>query len=90
MFITWERFWIIPCEAGKSGSTRIPGIVHLGWVPLFIWMETSVDVIATGHVLTSWLVILILTLLVSLFIDSIAVTRYANAKLIIAGIKMPG
>lgn len=64
----------------KSGFTRILGIVHLSWIPMFIWMASRAETIAHDQALTSWLVVLFLTNLTSLLIDTIDVARYAKGE----------
>ncbi len=64
----------------RTGFTRILGIGHFSWIPMFIWIASRSETIAANNALASWLVILFLTNLVSLLIDTVDVARYVNGE----------
>ena len=59
-----------------SGFTRLLGVGHALWIPMFAWMATRLDAIATHPELQAWLVVLCVTNGVSFIVDTIDVTRY--------------
>ena len=64
----------------RGGFTRLLGIVHIGWVPMFIWIASRLDNISNHADLQIWLTVLFVTNLVSLLIDAADVTRYVNGE----------
>jgi hypothetical protein len=54
----------------RIGFTRILGAVHVMWVPLFAWMATRLDAITNEPGLANWLMLLLVTNLVSLVVDT--------------------
>ncbi len=65
---------------GRIGFTRILGIVHVLWIPMFAWMATRTDTIQIDPLLASWLLVLLATNLVSLIVDASDVTRYLRGE----------
>lgn len=63
-----------------TGFTRILGIVHLLWLPMFWWFASRIDSIAQHDALSSWLLVLIATNLVSLVIDISDNLRYLRGE----------
>lgn len=61
---------------GKIGFTRIMGATHILWVPMFAWMTTRLDTIATDPSLASWLALLAATNLISMIIDTAESVRF--------------
>lgn len=57
--------------------TRILGIAHLMWVPLFAWIATRLDLIEPNSAFAYWLAAVAITNAVSLIVDLIDVTRFA-------------
>ena len=64
----------------RTGFTRILGIVHIAWIPMFIWMMSRSETIADQPSLAAWLGLLFITNLVSLLIDAIDVARYLSGE----------
>lgn len=60
----------------KIGFTRILGIVHAMWIPMFAWMATRIDTIQAEPALAVWLVVLFATNLVSFVVDVSEAVRY--------------
>ena len=65
---------------GRSGFTRLLGVAHLLWLPMFAWMATRLDHIAAQPDLQAWLVVLAMTNAVSFLIDVIDVTRFLRGE----------
>lgn len=64
----------------RIGFTRILGIVHVMWIPMFIWMATRLDAILLDPQLTTWLSVLLVTNLISLIIDAADVIRFVRGE----------
>lgn len=64
----------------RIGFTRILGVVHLFWIPMFAWMGLRVDAIAQSPELSTWLIVLFATNAVSLFIDATDIIRYVRGE----------
>jgi hypothetical protein len=65
---------------GRIGFTRILGVVHIMWVPMFAWMALRLDSITTQPALAHWLLVVFITNLVSLVVDTIDVTRFLRGE----------
>ena len=65
---------------GRLGFTRILGIAHILWVPMFAWMAFRLDAIAAEAAMSQWLLVLLATNAVSLIIDSTDVFRFVNGE----------
>ena len=64
----------------RTGFTRILGIVHAMWIPMFAWMATRIDTIQTDPTFAFWLVVLFATNLVSLVVDASDAVRYLRGE----------
>jgi len=58
------------------GFTRILGTTHVLWVPMFAWMATRIDTIIGQPALANWLVVLFVTNMVSMVVDTIDAVRF--------------
>lgn len=65
---------------GKTGFSRLLGIGHIFWVPMFAWMATRIEHIAAHPDLQMWLVVLAITNAVSAVIDITDVTRFVRGE----------
>lgn len=63
-----------------TGFTRILGVVHFMWVPMFAWMATRIDTIATEPAFATWLVVLFATNLISLVVDLTDAIRFLRGE----------
>ncbi|MGV6805299.1 MAG: hypothetical protein ACWA49_13955 [Ruegeria sp.] len=54
---------------GRMGFTRVLGITHVLWIPMFAWLASRVDAMATTPGLTEWVALLFVTNLASFVID---------------------
>jgi len=64
----------------RTGFTRILGITHYGWIPMFAWLGMRLDHILLNHPLAMWLAILLATNTVSLVIDTVDVARFLRGE----------
>lgn len=60
----------------RTRFTRILGLSHIFWIPMFAWMATRIDHIAQVPALRDWLIALLLTNSVSMIIDTIDAIRF--------------
>ncbi|PSL17791.1 hypothetical protein [Shimia abyssi] len=65
---------------GQFGFTRVLGIGHLLWIPMFAWLATRWDSIAAHPDLFVWIAVLAVTNTVSFVIDIADVTRFVNGE----------
>ena len=65
---------------GRIGFTRILGIGHTLWIPMFAWMALRLDSIATYPELQTWLIVLTMTNAISALIDLSDVTRFVKGE----------
>jgi hypothetical protein len=65
---------------GRLGFTRVLGVTHVLWVPMFAWMAFRLDAIAAYPALSTWLVVLLATNAVSLMIDVTDAFRFAKGE----------
>ncbi len=65
---------------GRIGFTRVLGVAHLLWLPMFAWMATRAADIATHPDLQTWIIVLAITNAVSFVIDITDVTRFAMGE----------
>lgn len=63
---------------GRLGFTRVLGVTHLAWLPMFGWMATRAGDIAAHSDLQTWIIVLAITNAVSFAIDFADVTRFAK------------
>ena len=61
---------------GRIGFTRVMGVAHVFWVPMFAWIFARWDSIATAPDLANWLIVLAATNAVSLVVDAAEVLRF--------------
>ncbi len=64
----------------RIGFTRLIGIAHLLWIPMFAWMATRLDSIATHPELQTWLALVFVTNAISFVVDTIDVTRFWSGE----------
>lgn len=64
----------------RIGFTRILGSTHLLWLPMFTWMATRIDTISAEPGLARWLVVLFITNLVSLAVDTADAIRFLRGE----------
>lgn len=64
----------------RSGFTRVLGIAHMLWLPMFAWMATRADDIVVHTDLQSWIIVLAITNAVSFVVDITDVTRFAMGE----------
>jgi CBS domain containing-hemolysin-like protein len=64
----------------RIGFTRILGITHYAWIPMFAWLGTRLDHILLNQPLTIWLAVLLATNTVSLVIDTMDVARFLRGE----------
>lgn len=60
--------------------TRLLGIAHVAWIPMFAWIATRSDAIAAHPDLNSWIMVLAATNAVSFMIDSTDVFRFIRGE----------
>ncbi|NNL17968.1 MAG: hypothetical protein HKP37_04410 [Boseongicola sp.] len=65
---------------GRIGFTRVLGIGHLLWIPMFAWMAARIDSIGAHPELQAWLIVLAVTNAVSFAIDITDVTRFVKGE----------
>lgn len=61
---------------GKMGFTRLLGVSHVMWVPMFGWMVTRAESIVADPALAVWIGMLFATNLISAIVDTTDVARY--------------
>lgn len=64
----------------RSGFTRLLGVAHVMWVPMFGWMATRLEHIASQPELSAWLTVLLLTNIGSMVIDGLDVRRFLRGE----------
>ncbi len=65
---------------GRIGFTRVLGIGHLLWIPMFVWIAARADSIATHPDLQTWIILLAITNAVSFAIDLTDIARFAKGE----------
>ena len=65
---------------GRIGFTRVLGVGHLLWLPMFAWMATRTNDIAAHSDLQIWIIVLAITNAVSFAIDFTDVARFAKGE----------
>lgn len=60
--------------------TRLLGIAHVFWIPMFAWMATRYADLGDYPALQTWLIVLALTNAISFVIDSIDVCRFKKGE----------
>ena len=64
----------------RSGFTRILGTTHILWIPMFAWMATRLDSILETPALANWLLVLLITNLISLVVDTTDAVRFLRGE----------
>jgi len=64
----------------RIGFTRILGITHCAWIPMFAWLGMRLDHIVLNQPLAIWLSVLLATNTVSLVIDTIDAARFLRGE----------
>jgi hypothetical protein len=64
----------------RIGFTRILGTTHILWLPMFAWMATRLDTIMGEPSLANWLVLLFVTNVVSIVVDTIDAVRFLRGE----------
>lgn len=64
----------------KTGFTRVMGIAHILWVPMFAWIATRSAHIAEVPALETWLIVLAATNAVCAAIDTTDVIRFLRGE----------
>lgn len=64
----------------RIGFTRVLGIGHMLWIPMFAWMATRLESIAMHPDLQNWLIALAITNAVYFVVDSTDVVRFAKGE----------
>ena len=64
----------------RMGFTRVLGIGHLLWIPMFAWLATRLDIIAAYPELQFWIAVLAVTNAVSFVIDAADVARFFKGE----------
>lgn len=70
-------FVLMTALTARFGFTRIPGLGHILWVPLLVFVAVRLNSPGLNDRLRLWLQCLVGLNSISLFIDVIDVTRYA-------------
>lgn len=65
---------------GRIGFTRVLGIGHTLWIPMFAWIATRSESIAAHPELQTWLIVLAVTNALSFVIDIWDVIRFAKGE----------
>lgn len=65
---------------GRIGFTRVLGIGHVLWIPMFAWLAMRLDSIAAHPELQLWIAVLAVTNTVSFVIDATDVTRFFKGE----------
>ncbi len=65
---------------GRIGFTRVLGVAHVMWLPMFAWMATRTSDIAAHFDLQTWVVVLAITNAVSFAVDMTDVARFAKGE----------
>ena len=69
-----------PLMSGRLGVTRVLGIAHILWLPMFVRMAFRLDARAAEPALSHWLAVLLVTNALSPIIDGTDVLRYLNGE----------
>ena len=64
----------------RIGFTRILGITHYCWIPMFGWLGMRLDYILLNQSLAIWLAVLLATNTVSLVIDTVDAARFLRGE----------
>jgi hypothetical protein len=64
----------------RIGFTRILGTTHILWLPMFAWMATRIDTIVGEPGLANWLVLLFVTNMISIVVDTTDAVRFLRGE----------
>lgn len=64
----------------RGGFTRILGTAHILWIPMFAWMATRLEVIQQNPALANWLLVLLVTNLISMIVDATDAIRFLRGE----------
>src|SRR5262245_8108278 len=64
----------------RIGFTRILGTTHILWVPMFAWMAMRLHTITNEPSLANWLLLLFVTNLVSIVVDTTDAIRFLRGE----------
>jgi hypothetical protein len=64
----------------RGGFTRILGTTHVLWIPMFAWMATRLDIIPQTPALADWLLVLLITNLISIVVDTTDAVRFLRGE----------
>ncbi len=64
----------------RTGFTRILGTAHIMWVPMFAWFATRHQIIAHEPAMANWLLLLLVTNLVSMIVDTTDAVRFIRGE----------
>jgi len=64
----------------RIGFTRILGVAHVLWLPMFAWMAGRIADIAERPDLARWLALLVATNLASAAVDTVDVVRFLRGE----------
>ena len=62
------------------GFVRLMGIGHIHWIPMVLWLWSSIDPISVGSPFEIWLLVTIILNSLSLIIDAADIFSYINGK----------
>lgn len=81
--VLWTTLAAVSMQAGIYGFfgfTRVLGVAHLMWLPMFAWMATRTDEIAEHPDLQNWIIVLAITNAVSFVVDMTDMTRFIRGE----------
>ena len=64
----------------KIAFTRLLGIGHILWIPMFAWLATRIDLLGANPDLRNWLVVLTITNAISFVIDGTDAFRFVRGE----------
>ena len=64
----------------KMGFTRLLGIAHIAWLPMFYWFVTRFDGLGDYTALQTWLIVVAATNAISFVIDTSDVLRFLRGE----------
>jgi hypothetical protein len=64
----------------RIGFTRILGTAHILWIPMFAWFATRLETITTEPALANWLLLLFVTNLISMMVDTTDAVRFIKGE----------
>lgn len=64
----------------RIGYTRVLGVAHVVWLPVFAWLATRLETIAADPALAKWLALTLATNCVCLVIDACDIRRFLRGE----------